>query len=329
MPRAELTEAQIARAIDESSKWLRVSYSSLGTYEGCNRKFEFNKLYPQPAQRRDSFAGDVGTSLHHGYQEYLISRDADKAMWAMAKSYPYALESYEDKQDRSLEACASTLDEMIDSDVFSEYELAMIKHPDGRTVPAIEVPFEIRFKNIVLPDGRGVAFVGFIDAIMRNVITGDFRTLDIKTHRRTIKDATANYIYNAQQIPYGLVIEQVANPDQPLQRFEVLYYDTYIDLAEPRVTPYEYVKDRLDMQEWLMNTVMQLQGIKRNLELDYFPRTSGGCLSWNRACQYLDVCQSRDHKAIETFLMLGEEPGVPRYEEPWILVDIDPFGGDE
>lgn len=321
------TPEEQAIALAESAKWLRVSYSSLGTEEGCPRKFEFNKLYPQPASNRDSFAADVGSALHAGYQEYLVSRDQDKALWALCMKYPFHLEIYEEKDDRSLEACVSTLEEMIDSYAFGEYELAMIKNPDGVTVPAIEVPFEIQFKGITLPDGRGVAFVGFIDAIMRNILTGEFRTMDIKTHRRTIKDATANYVYNAQQIPYGLVIEQVANPEGGLESFEVLYYDTYVDLVSPRVTPYEYKKDRVDMQEWLTNTILQAQEIQRFMEMDYFPRTAGGCLSWNRPCQYLEVCQSRDRKSIEQFLLMGNEPGIPRYERPWIVVEIDPFGG--
>lgn len=320
------SEAELAQAIAENNAWLRVSYSSLGTESGCSRKFEFQKLYPQRQSNRDSFAADVGSALHKGYQEYLVSQDPDKALWEMSRAYPYALEAFEEKDFRNLEACVATLDEMIDSGAFHEYELAQIHHPDGRVVPAIEVPFEIRFKGITLPDGRGVAFVGFIDAIMRNRITGAYRTMDIKTHRRTLKDATAQYTYNSQQIPYGLVIEQVANPDADLSFFEVLYYDVFVDLVEPIVTPYEYKIDRESMQEWLMNTVMQLNEIKRYMELDYFPRTGHGCLSWNRPCQYMEVCQSRNRSAIETFILLGEEPAVPRYEVPWIVVEIDPFG---
>lgn len=320
------TDEEKAVAIAENAKFLRVSFSSLGTEEGCSRKFELSKLYPQPAVRRDSFAADVGSALHAGYQNYLVTQDGDQAMWAMAKAFPYELEQYEDKDFRNLEACVSTLDEMIESSVFREYELAQIHHPSGKIVPAIEVPFEIRFKGITLPDGRGVAFVGFIDAIMRSRITGAYRTMDIKTHRRTLQDATAQYIYNSQQIPYGLVIEQVANPDADLSFFEVLFYDVFVDLVSPRVTPYEFRIDKNAMQEWLMNTVLQLNEIKRYLELDYFPRTGHGCLSWNRACHFIDVCQSRDRQAIETFIMLGDEPAVPRYTVPWIVVEVDPFG---
>lgn len=329
MPVDLRTPEEKALAVEENSKWLRLSYSSLGTLEGCPRKFEFNKLYPQPVNNRDSFAADVGSALHAGYQEYLVSRDADKALWELALAYPYALEQLEERDDRGLEACVSTLEEMIDSFAFGEYVLAEIKHPDGRLVPAIEVPFEIRIKGVTLPDGRGIAFVGFIDAIMRHLLTNQFRTLDIKTHRRTLKDANANYVYNAQQIPYGLVIEQVAHPDDDLSAFEVLYLDTYVDLLEPRVTEYEYKKDREDMQEWLTNTILQAQMIQRYQQMNYFPRTSGGCLTWNRPCQYLDVCMSRDKEQITKYLMLGEEEAIPRYTVPWIVVEIDPFGGEQ
>jgi hypothetical protein len=319
------SEEQLALAIQENAKWLRVSYSSLNTEESCQRKFEFNKLYPQRPRMFESFAADVGTSLHKGYQEYLISNDETKAFWAMTRSYPISDEWSQDNDFRSLEACTSTLEEMIESSALGEYELAQIKHPSGLVVPAIEVPFEIRLNGITLPDGRGIAFVGYMDAIMRNLLNGDFRTMDIKTHRRTTKDATAAYQYNAQQIPYGICIEHIQG--NPVDSFEVLYYDCYVDLLNPRVTPYTFTKDRDDVQEWLMNTVLTAQRIQRNMEMNYFPRTSGGCLAFNKPCYFLEMCQSRDKEALTQFILGDQEPAVPRYEVPWIVAEIDVFGG--
>lgn len=336
--------------MSEPTEFLRVSYSSLNTHSSCERKFEFNKLYPRKDGFNSSYAGDVGTALHKGYQDYLIHGDEDKALWEMASAYPYELEFYQDKEDRNLEACTSTLMEMIESSALEEYELAEIVRPltdaekidlnlaqaegrlldyteAGRVVPAIEVPFEIRFKNLVLPDGRGVAFVGFMDAIMRNKWNDQYLTMDIKTHRRTLKDATASYLYSAQQVPYGIMIEHILG--KSVELFDVLYYDCFVDLMNPRCTPYQYEKDSTDIQEWLTNTVLTLQRIQQSMEMDYFPRTGGGCLSFNSACYFLDICQSRNKQMIEAYLLEGEEPAPPRYEVPWILAEIDVFGGVE
>src|SRR3990167_6299414 len=136
--------------------YLRVSYSSMNVFSSFNRKFELQKLYPQRDRGEDMF-----------------------------EAYPYELEQRESNDYRSCEAGLSTLIEMLESVQMADYELAMIKNPEGLIVPAIEVPFEIRFKGITLPDGRGIAFTGFMDAVMRNLITGSFRTTDIKTHRRS------------------------------------------------------------------------------------------------------------------------------------------------
>jgi hypothetical protein len=272
------------------------------------------------------FAADVGKCLHSGYQDYLVKQDEDSAIWEMMKEYPYALEYSQARPDRSFESALSTLLEMIDSTTIYDYEIAMIKNHLGVTVPAIEVPFEIRFKGIILPDGRGIAFTGFIDAIMRNLVNGIFQTMDIKTHRRTISDATAKYKFDGQQIPYGLVVDSVAGQQQ--DEFAVLYLDCFVDLVEPRVQKYAFTKYRQDLEEWLLGTVLKLQAIQRSMEMDHFPRTQGGCLFYNKPCYFLDICETRSQPDIIEWLLLGDEPAPESVTQPWIIKEIDVFGTD-
>lgn len=316
--------------------FLRVSYSSMNVFASCERKFEFQKLYPQRKRESDMFAADVGTALHHAYQDYLTHGDRDRAVWIYMQDYPYESEFRQNNDYRSLEAGLSTLDEMFEAVAMSDYELATIRRPATAVelsdspdvshydVPAIEVPFEIRFNGIVLPDGRGIAFVGFIDAIMRNVINGRYRTTDIKTHRRSLHDATAKYRFDDQQTPYGLIVEHIQG--NAIDEFEVLYLDTYVDVLEPRVQLYPFARSKDDVQEWLLNRVLQFQKIQRSLETDYFPRTSGGCLFYNKPCYFLEPCQSRNRDMIEAWLLNGEEPAPPRFESPWVVAEIDVFG---
>ena len=308
----------------EPTEFLEVSYSSLNLADGCMRKFEFNKLYPRRARDSDAFAADVGTALHHGYQDYLANQDRDRALWALMTDYPYMSEFSQRFDDRSLEASIATLDEMIDEAKMNEWELMTIRKPDGVVVPAIEVPFELRLKGITLPDGRGVAFTGFMDAALRNLNSGLIRTMDIKTHRRHLEDATPKYKFDGQQVPYGICLEHIQG--NPVEEFEVLYLDCYVDLVSPRVHLYPFRKDSTDLQEWLINTVLQVQRIQRAMEMDYFPRTNGGCLSWNRPCYFLDVCQTRVRADVEEWLLMGEAPEQRKRELPWIIADIDVFG---
>lgn len=327
------------------SNCLQISYSSGGTFDSCARKFEFRKIYPRRKQSQDSLPAAVGQALHAGYQTYLATQSEDKAYWALLETYPYELEytAYDDK--RSLEAAVSTLDKMLAYGNMDEWELLQIQRPwsskeiltaaaqgisdlgESPIVPAVEVPFELILKGINLPDGRGISVIGYMDAGMRNLVTDRKRTLDIKTHRSTLRNADPKYRFDNQQTPYGVVIQHVTQ--EPCDEFEVLYLDCFVDLQEPRVQLYEYHRDSTDVQEWLANTVLRAQRIQRAVQMDYFPRTDNGCLSFNQACPYLEICQTRDKEAILEYMLMGEEPAAPEVFEPWIQAEIDVFGVEE
>jgi hypothetical protein len=72
--------------------------------------------------------------------------------------------------------------------------------------------------------------------------------------------------------------------------------------------------------------VLRVQRIQRAMEMDYFPRTDGGCLNWNRPCYFLEVCQTREREAVLDWLLMGEEPEQRPLETPWIVAEIDVFG---
>src|SRR5690606_14706499 len=110
---------------------LRVSYSSLNTAAYCLRKFEFNKLYPRKPRTEDQFAADVGKALHAGVQDYFIHQDPDSALWQLMLNYPYLWEYNQVRDDRSLEAAVSTLEEILAHPELDEWELISIRKDDG------------------------------------------------------------------------------------------------------------------------------------------------------------------------------------------------------
>jgi ATP-dependent helicase/DNAse subunit B len=317
---------------EEPTEYLRVSYSSLNTYESCKRKFEFDKLYPRRERTgEDFYAADVGKALHAGYQDYLVNHDKESAIWEFMQAFPYEAEFQQTNENRSFDASLATLEHMFEEAQIQEYELAQIRRPNtpaeilqgasgGVVVPAIEVPFEIRFKGITLPDGRGIAFIGYIDAIMRHYMSGLFRTLDIKTSRVNLADATAKYKFDTQQVPYGIIVDHVAQGE--VDSFEVLYMDCYIDLLEPHARFYPFKKNRQDIQEWLQNKLLQFRDIQAFMESNYFPRTEHGCLFYNKPCRYLEPCMSRDRESLIEWFLLGEEPAPTEPYHPWIVADI-------
>lgn len=313
------------------TEYLRLSYSSGNTFESCPRKFELDKLYPKRLKREDAYAASTGTALHAGYQDFLANHDRDKATWEFMTHFPYELEFQETNDYRSFDACLATFEEMLDSYALGDYALAKIKRPDGLIVPATEVPFEIRFEGVHLPptpkypDGCGVAFIGYIDAIMQNLMTDQYQTLDIKTHRDRTHDRTGKYKFDSQQIPYGIVVDHIAG--QTIEQFNVLYLDCFIDILEPKVVRYPFLKSQDDLREWLLTRMMQFQMMERFANGGFFPRTSGGCMFFNRPCRYLEPCMSRDPAVLNEWFLMGETADSSDDGwEPWVTVTINPFG---
>jgi ATP-dependent helicase/DNAse subunit B len=321
-------------------KRIRTSYSSLNVFASCARKFEFDKLYPKPPRVfEDNYAADVGTAIHAGYQHYLAHGDRDESVWAFMRAFPFADEWNQENDYRSSAASLATLEEMFDSVKMLEYQLARIRRPNtvaeteagltgGVVVPAVEVPFEIKFPGLeirpcpALPEGGEISVIGYIDAIMQNQMTGLYRTLDIKTSRMKLLDATGKFKFDAQQVPYGIVVDHIAQGN--VESFEVLYLDCYIDLLEPSVQLYPFIKNRHDLQDWATNKLIQFRQLAGYAESDYFPRTDGGCLFYNRPCRYLEPCQSRDRESLKNWFMLDSTEQAKEDEFfPWVTAEID------
>lgn len=296
---------------------LRVSYSSLNTYASCHRKFELSKMIPQRRSYEDNYAADVGKAMHAGFQNYLVTQDEDIAILELMKAFPFEDEWNQPNTYRSFDACLSTFESMLEEGNMYEYELAQIKRPDGSVGPAIEVPFEIQFEGLTLPDGRGISFVGFIDAILQHRLNRRYKTLDIKTTREKLDDSTPKYFFDTQQVPYGIVLDHVANGK--VDSFDVLYLDTYIDLVEPTCKLYEFPKTSTDVQEWFTNRVMQMEDIVRFEKSQYYPRTDSGCMFWKKPCRYFDVCGNRDREFLKEWFLLGDEPAPEEPWNPWII----------
>lgn len=303
--------------------YLRISHSSLQVESTCARKFEFIKFYPRNRQYEDAYAADVGSALHRGLQHFLVHGDEDAAVWEFMKEFPYRLEYSEKNDFRSLEAALSTLEEMMSHPILDEYELATIE-VDGEKRPAVEVPFEIRFPDLILPDGRALAYTGYVDLVMRHKMTERYRSVDIKTNRHSVHDKEPKYKFDAQQDPYGLIVEHMQG--NQIDGFDVGYLDCYIDLVNPDVSMWEFEKTREHMEDWLLNIVLAFQRIQRYVELNHFPRTSGGCLAWNRPCPYFQICESKDQQTLMDWFLQGADQAEERPWNPWVVYEIDAFG---
>lgn len=305
-------------------KFLALSHSSITTLDSCNRKFEFSKMYGDAQDKEEAYAAGVGKALHTGAQEFLINRDPIKAAYQFLINFPHETEFERDEnhRNRGMEASYATLMAMLQSPIFDRYELVYIKTAIGDTKPAIEVSFSIIINNA--PLGLPLYFIGFIDAILYDKIEKIYIVVDIKTHRNIVNDLSPMYEFDQQTVPYGIILEHILG--HPIEEFKVAYLSAYIDLENPKIMLYDFIKTQEDIHAWYIGLCENIAQIAKNYKREWWPRTVSGrtCMSFNRACWFYEVCNQRDPKIVKR--MLNTEVRETLFhdgQEPWIEAQLE------
>ena len=315
---------EIAQAfMFERIKKLELSHSSRSSFRTCPRKLEFRKVHHN-SRRSESYAGNAGSALHNGIQDYAQYKDVEKAVWEMMKAFPIKYQkSWSD--ERSLAACYTTLKSMMNWEMMDRYELAYLKKPDGTLVPATEVPFILRISEFpFFPDGGTICvdYIGFMDFILYDKLDDQHVVTDLKTTTRTV-DHVVEFRFSEQCLPYGLVLESVLG-NELSRGFEVDYWSAYINAVEPKNQLLKFHKTQEDIRDWMQGYLFDLDAIRRYYNLGWFARNGNACLSWNRPCVFWDFCETRDPKVINAMLAQDAENQVPFVrEEPWIVIELN------
>lgn len=314
--------------IFEHTNPIGLSYSSEGTWESCRRKFEFMKFYPR-TEREDNFDGEVGKAMHNAFQTWLIGgctwEARDAAYVALCKSYPVLMSEGSDPEGvKSVEQCYGLLEDVFNKGgILLEYEIATIQHLDGSIRPAIEVEFEIWIDGLYC-DGRPFVYRGFIDAILFNKFTGEYCVVDLKTTKNKRKHIQAEYKFNGQCVAYGLVLQAILQRD--LFAFTVRYVHCVFDWFDPDCQIAKFDKDESDVKDWATSLYLQIKEIIDCWDRDYFPRTQQGCAHFNKPCEFLNICGSRDRQQIYGYITANMKvEDKPQKYNPWVRL-ILPLG---
>lgn len=309
-----------------------LSDSSESAWEFCKRKFEFRKFYLAP-RGKSNYKMAIGHCMHACWQEWIRTKDEEAAVLKLIETYPADLsiyandENFFNSQDpRSIESCYATLQALINNEKFAGFEIAEIDCLDGVRRPAIEVEFVIDFYNedgsryTIL--GRPVSYIGFMDAILFDMLNKEYQVTDLKTTTWTIKDRSGEFQFKGQALPYSLVLQKMEQHEEEFTSFTVNYVSAYISLLEPKITIYPYKKTINDLNEWFTKLTFTLASINKFANLGWFPRRSGGCMSFNRPCSMADFCVSRDKDSIQRQMMLDLDANpLPEYN-PWVRLSM-------
>ncbi len=254
----------------------RFSHSGLELYHSCERKYHllknlhvgFSLDSPIKSNKTDTHL-DYGTAIGDGVQELLASGDLSKAIWTGMSSFHYADQSVQ-KCDLSIVTALQAID-------------AQWKYEDWEVIAR-----ELSFK-ILLDKETEDYYCGYVDAVLRNVRTGIYCVVEVKTTGYKIPNLEPIYSNSGQGIGYSVVLDQIAKENAS---WTILYI--VIQLKSQNIIPtvhiYPFEKTKKDRLEWLLTTQLDYKHIIEYEQMNYWPKRGGKCLTFNRPCPLYGLC---------------------------------------
>lgn len=306
-----------------------LSHSIDNVFDYCPRKFEFLNIFDKRPPRDSGFAAMVGTALHEGLQEWLISRanglDAqrcrERAYFRLLMFYPWEEEYEQHTGTRSFDKTILALYRLINHPVWNEWEL--VKVGDRW---AVEVPFMIRHVSVgvfqlkMTGEWVQLATQGKIDFILRHKLTGKIKTMDLKTTILGPQVVRGEYTFSGQQVGYSNVLHAMLGIDVDHMEFDYLIC-RFSSEEEPEVQLLPVVKHADQIEDYWLTKLDRLYRIKGYAEAGWFPRTNGGCHSWGTECSMLDICHSRDYDLIKDWFRAVDAVPQTGYDY-WVTLDV-------
>ena len=296
---------------------LRISYSSTKTFRACPRKFEFSKMYNLIREDQAGHAANVGNFIHEVIGTWLLTGSREKAFAYMVTHYPVnTYKNYSPNDPRSLEACYSTIQAIMDHPLWDRLSLAEVR-VDGQLRKAIEVPFEIHLN--VRIGNLPLSFIGYIDFIFWDSYLNKYIILDLKTTRIELLKQQAKFKFDEQMLPYALVLDTILG--QQLREAPVTYLHAFIDLLAPDIKPLTYVKNTNDVKEWAHSLYILYVELDLYYKHRWFPRRSEACVGFG-ICQFSSHCESRDTEYLSTYFQQSGYIASTAPFHPWFTAQI-------
>lgn len=255
---------------------IRLSHSSLETLHECERKWQLEKLLVDPNVREENEHTVYGRAFGAGVATYMVTQDADLALYQMWLAYWPELES----EKKSMVMCASALMDAfrhLDT-LLMEYEVATFK---GK--PAVELSFRLRITDVYY-------FVGYIDLVLRHKLTGVYSVWDAKSTGLQLHDLSPLYQNSGQVLGYSVALDRIVG--ERLSSYGVGFIVSQLDARKIRAKThiFDYQKTLLDRLKWFMTLGIDAKKLELMAELGHYPMRGHSCLSFNRPCRYFGVC---------------------------------------
>jgi len=254
---------------------IRLSHSTLQTLHTCERKFQLDKLLVTEIEREETEHTVFGKAFGAGVATYLVTQDANRAMYEAWLAYEPELET--DK--KSLARCVAALEvafPRLDT-VLVDYEIVSFNN-----CPAVELSFRL---NINLE----FYFVGYIDAVLKNRYTGQHVVFECKTTGLQLFDLSPLYQNSGQALGYSIALDRITGKE--LASYGVLYFVAQLPKDfTPKIQIFEWSKTLADRLNWFISLGLDVKHLTEMAELGVYPKRGESCLQYNRPCKYFGTC---------------------------------------
>lgn len=264
----------------------QLSYSSLELLNTCPRAFELYKITPRAEVEVDSSSNltfAYGHMVGQAVQDLFSGKSMQQVVWQAFLGWHADLLAENTKQNKSFwlaMQAVSSLAHLYSSGVFDNYELLWLPAKDDPTtlVPACELSFFLQ-----LPDDY--VYVGSLDAVLRNKLTGEYLVLEIKTSSMNSISAEL-YSNSSQALGYSVVLDAIA-PEA--SSYQVLYLVYKTKSTEWEILP--FIKTASQQADWLASLELERQRLSLYVESGLFPKYGSGCRTrFGSLCPHYGQC---------------------------------------
>ena len=254
-----------------------LSYSGLLNLHSCPRRFQLEKL----SGRVDNEDIDSGITFAFGHavglgiQYVFEGRSEQEIFFSLFTQWDMDIFDYNPKQNKSLWLAIGAIQSFIamrKCGFLKDWELVYV---DGN--PATELSFRIALPN-------GFYYRGFVDAVLRNKLTGKVMVLECKTTSST-NLSPAMYKNSAQAIGYSVVLDNLFSD---LSSYEVLYL-IYVT-KDMTYEQYTFAKSYLQRALWIQELLLDVEVVKLYEATEVYPMHGESCYSFFRECDFYQSC---------------------------------------
>jgi len=255
---------------------IRLSHSSLETLHTCERKWQLEKKLVNELAREETEHTVFGRAYGTGIATYLVTQDSDMALWQAWLAYYPELETDKKSMTRCMLALMKSFPEL--DTLLMEYEVAYFQ---GK--PAVELSFRL---NIT----EEYYFVGYIDVVLRNRISGVHYIMDAKHTGLQLYDLSPVYQNSGQCLGYSIALDRIVGEQQ--SSYGVLYFIAQLgrDFSSIKIQTMAFDKSLVDRLKWFMTLGLDVKKLKDMEDLNIYPMRGHSCLKFNKPCRYFGTC---------------------------------------